>query len=324
MVAAYSWLALGCPAPTATVVACACGGLSPVQRQLVGLMGERVRYLGRAAGRVTVASGSAEIYEQLCKADLGAEYGGGSSALQVESAAVSLPAVGAKVDITALVPSDVAACLVAPGAFDLPEEDWPEKRPGCCTQVTAVEWRALLRRMLDNGMAVTLPEALLPRWNGAVVPSGTFGVPKNDGAIRLIVDRRWRNSMEVNLMDALQRRGCSEASLSEVRKSIRLLHGGMFAEWILGPRDRLSMNLDDLTDYYYLLRCPPSMILCGAMGPALSDDDLVSLGRVPVGSRHYACLTAPAMGDAKVPDLAQLVHQWVLQRGGVLTADRWM
>ena len=174
VVAAYSWLALGCPPPTAKVVACACGGLSPVQRQLVGLMEEKVRYLGRAAGRVTVAGGRAEIYEQLCRADLGGDYGSGSTALQVESAAVSLPAVGAKVDITAIVPPDVAACLVTPGAFDLPEEDWPETRPGCCMQVTALEWRALLRRMLDNGMAVTLPEASLPRWGGAVVTSGIF------------------------------------------------------------------------------------------------------------------------------------------------------
>lgn len=130
--------------------------------------------------------------------------------------------------------------------------------------------------------------------------------------------------MEMNLIDALQRRGCSEASLSEVRKLIRLPHGGMFAELILGPRDRLSINLDDLKDYYYLLLWPPAMVVCGAMGPALSDDDLVSLGLVPDGARHYACLTAPAMGDMKVPDLAQLVHRWVLQRGGVLAVDRGM
>ncbi len=72
-------------------------------------------------------------------------------------------------------------------------------------QVTATEWLDLLRRMVDNGMAVTLPEDDLPRWNGAVFTSGIFGVPKSDGAMRLSVDRRWRNAMEVNLVDALRR-----------------------------------------------------------------------------------------------------------------------
>ncbi len=66
------------------------------------------------------------------------------------------------------------------------------------------------------------------------------------------------------------------------------------------------------------------MIPCGAMGPPLNDHDMHTLGRVPDGKRHYACLTAPAMGDATVPDLAQLAHQWILLRHGLLRSHRWM
>ena len=60
------------------------------------------------------------------------------------------------------------------------------------------------------------------------------------------------------------------------------------------------------------------------MGPALTDDDLAYLGLPPATGRWFACLTVPAMGDSKVPDLAQMAHQWVLRRAGLLDDSRWM
>ncbi len=53
---------------------------------------------------------------------------------------------------------------------------------------------------------------------------------------------------------------------------------------------------------------------------ALEPDSAGACGR----ERHYACLVVAAMGDAKVPDLAQLVHLWVLRRRGLLNESRWM
>jgi hypothetical protein len=74
-----------------------------------------------------------------------------------------------------------------------------------------------------------------------------------------------------------------------------------------------------------LLCWPGCMVTEGALGPPLETQELEALGvSVPVAGRMYACLRSPAMGDAKVPDIAQLVHQWLLRRRGLMPSDEWM
>ena len=109
-----------------------------------------------------------------------------------------------------------------------------------------------------------------------------------------------------------------------MRRLIRLPGPSMFGEIIMAPKDKLSIQLDDLRDYYCLLRWPDHMTRSGAVGPALTNDDLAYLGLPPAPGRWFACLAVPAMGDSKVPDLAQMAHQWVLRRAGLLDDSRWM
>ena len=117
---------------------------------------------------------------------------------------------------------------------------------------------------------------------------------------------------------------CTAEDFRQAQRMIRLPGPNMFGEIIMGPKDRLSVQLDDLRDYYYLLRWPDHMTRSGAVGPALTDSDLAALGLPPAAGRCFACLTVAAMGDAKVPDLAQMAHQWTLRRAGLLSDERWM
>ncbi len=92
---------------------------------------------------------------------------------------------------------------------------------------------------------------------------------------------------------------------------------------ILAPSDRLSIQLDDLRDYYYLLRWPGNHVAGGAIVLPVRAVEPDAAGAVGC-ERHEACLVVAAMGDAKVPDLAHLVHQWVLRRRGLLDESRSM
>ncbi len=60
------------------------------------------------------------------------------------------------------------------------------------------------------------------------------------------------------------------------------------------------------------------------MGPASSAHEVAELGIAESDEPLYACLRVPAMGDAKVSDLAQLAHQFLLRKKGVLPDTRWM
>ena len=95
MVAAYSFLSLGSPATAAAADTARCR-LTGLQWKVVDLMEERIRYVSRAAGRVSVAGGRQLILEEILRdCDLGDSYGAGGlcggSPLQVTSERISLP-----------------------------------------------------------------------------------------------------------------------------------------------------------------------------------------------------------------------------------------
>jgi hypothetical protein len=72
-----------------------------------------------------------------------------------------------------------------------------------------------------------------------------------------------------------------------------------------------------------LLKWPGAMAVGSGVGPGLSSDDLRALGMAAEESGVWvAALCVPAMGDAKVPDLAQLActsacltFPWTTARG---------
>ncbi len=118
--------------------------------------------------------------------------------------------------------------------------------------------------------------------------------------------------MECNLLEAWTRVGYGPetAEFGEVRRLIWLPHGVMFGDLILRMEDDLHICMDAFIDHYYLLRWPGWMVAEGALGPPLETKELEALGiDVPVEGWMFACLRSPAMGDAKVPNIAQLVHR---------------
>ena len=66
MVAAYSFLSLGSPATAAAADTARCR-LTGLQWKVVDLMEERIRYVSRAAGRVSVAGGRKVILEEILR-----------------------------------------------------------------------------------------------------------------------------------------------------------------------------------------------------------------------------------------------------------------
>ena len=328
MVGFYSFLALGCPRSTAGAVVGACR-LTGLQWEAVNLMDERLRFVCRAAGRVSVAGGRQLVLDELLKDyDFGDGYvtGGtaGGAPMSVVSELISLPSKAAVVPLVDVVPPFVARCLNTPDAFSLAPADWPDQRPAGCSMVTDSEWMKLLARLLACGMVVIREEKDLLKWGSRVVTAGMFAVAKPGGKLRLIIDRRWGNSMEHALLVALTALGTTGADMKTARRLIQLPGASTFGEMILAPRDRLSIQLDDLRGYYYLLEWPAHMINSGAVGSLLTESVRDELGVAFDGVRPYACLTVPAMGDAKVPDLAQMAHQWVLRRAGLLDDSRWL
>ncbi len=140
------------------------------------------------------------------------------------------------------------------------------------------EWIQLLRRLMDNGMVTLVSTKELPHWRSQPVTAGLFGVAKIAGRLRLIVERRWQDALECDLLTALCR--WSGASEEETWTAEQLSCGGMWSEMVLAPSDRLSVNLDDLWDYYHLLRWPGPLQRWSALGPALRPKDLEALGLV--------------------------------------------
>ncbi len=117
-------------------------------------MEARVRELHRAAGRMSVAGGRAMLLEEIlgtCEDDVDNE---------VESGKVSLLPQAGVVPIASL-PEVVSQCMEVPGSFRAEEDCWPEKRPGCCTQISKAEWRKLLARMMSCGMMELKPASSL-------------------------------------------------------------------------------------------------------------------------------------------------------------------
>ncbi len=119
-------------------------------------------------------------------------------------------------------------------------------------------------------MVSLAPARMLLRWKGRAVTAGLLGVPKSAGSMRLTIDPRCQNALEVGLLEALRRLDSPQRELSQVSPLTCLPHFGMWAEMILGPGDQVSINLDDLQELHW----PEALAIGSAVGPALSRADL--------------------------------------------------
>eukprot|EP00971_Amphidinium_carterae_P319556 6351121-Amphidinium_carterae.1 len=96
----------------------------------------------------------------------------------------------------------------------------------------------------------------------------------------------------------------------------------------------MHFNLKDCTDYYYLMRLPDHMAKTSVVAWSVCRDEvpseLLRLHGVPSSvSRVSFCLRAPAMGAKQSTELAQCVHQCVLQQShdldlSVQTDENWL
>eukprot|EP00971_Amphidinium_carterae_P352636 6492684-Amphidinium_carterae.2 len=100
---------------------------------------------------------------------------------------------------------------------------------------------------------------------------------------------------------------------------------------VMVPLDcEIIVSCEDARDYFYLLRAPPARVEETLVGFALHTSLLTDKAKECGGlEKHFEgevvlALRAPAMGDKKSVELAQIVHHWSLMRADALRADRWL
>ncbi|CAE7246419.1 unnamed protein product [Symbiodinium sp. CCMP2592] len=232
----------------------------------------------------------------------GTAQGKVSTALPVVASRVALPPKAGLVDPCKWLPPERAAILQDLAGLKKAEEAWGDV-PVACHRVEPSEEDELVRRLVRHGMALPFLEDALPRdREGRLLVGGLFGVAKNEAEDRLIFDRRPENATMEKLPWA------------------KLPSGACFTRLLLKPTEYLRGSGDDLRNYYYTLRLPDNWIKHNAVGRRLSAQVRRELGLLP--HREYRlCFRVLAMGDVNGCDIAQAVHESVLQRWGLLGAD---
>ena len=226
----------------------------------------------------------------------------GVPTLPVRAERIAVPEVAGTVDPCVLldpVRSEVVANL---DRLRKPECEWDEV-VRAFHQVPRDEEDKVVRRLLSTKMAVLVPESELPcNSRGRLLVGGLFSVLKNEREDRLIFDRRPEN-----------------ATMHRLRWA-KLPSGACFTKLLLGECEYLRGSGDDLRNYYYMLRLPSNWVRFNAAGRRVSAQVLREQGldpRVP----HRACFAVLGMGDKNGCDIAQAVHESLLQRHGLLRSE---
>ena len=181
----------------------------------------------------------------------------------------------------------------------MPEADWrPVRR--ACHQVSVDEEARLMRRLLQHNMVCLAPESELPVDNqGRLLTGGFFSVPKNSDEDRLIFDRRPENATMNRLQWA------------------KLPSGACLCKLRLRSNQYLRGSGDDLRNYYYALALPENWVKFNSVGRRVCAELVKEFGGEP-GVAYRATLRVLGMGDINACDIAQGVHEFVLQSNGVL------
>ena len=221
------------------------------------------------------------------------------SALPVVAERVAIPEVAGGVDPCKCLDEARAQVVAHLEDLRLPEVAWKEVGPAC-HRVPREEETPLLRKLWGAGMISFVPEADLPRSEaGELRLGGLFCVAKNEVEDRMIFDRRPENATMRKLNWA------------------RLPNGACFCRLLLQDDEYLRGSGDDLRNYYYSLALPANWLRFNAFGRRVDAKLLTEAGcdiRVP----HRACLRVLGMGDVNGCDIAQAVHESVLQQAGLL------
>ena len=223
-----------------------------------------------------------------------------TNTLSVVADRVAIPDSAGLVDPIQHLPPERAAVLKDLHQLKLPEEQWAEV-PVVSHQVAASEESKLVRRLLKANMIDIIPEADLPRTKkGKILMGGLFGVPKNEAEDRLIFDRRPENST----MDRLQ-----WSSLPS---------GVCFTRMLLEKNQYVRGSGEDLRNFYYMLKLPENFVKHNVVGRRIPREVLQEHGFNPM-IPHRMCFKVLGMGDTNACDIAQAVHEHILQKAGVLS-----
>jgi hypothetical protein len=214
-----------------------------------------------------------------------------SRAIPLIADAVSLPKVSSTVGLMDLLPDTASPLYATSEALLRPPSvnNLPRPRRFCSQQ----EWIKLVRRLAAVSMVTftTKPK----------VVNGVFGVPKDQGSIRFIVDARAANEAMVD------------------PPPVCLPTPDLFAK--LQASGPFVVAKSDLDNFYHRLRLPEWLQPYFAM-PSVRAGDLDLADYAPDELVYPCCVTLP-MGWSHSVYIAQTVHEHLLNtRTGLRPADR--
>jgi len=158
----------------------------------------------------------------------------------------------------------------------------------------------LTRTLLETKMAVLIRESDVARTEeGDLILAGLFTVAHKKLLDRLIFDRRPQNYHEYRYQWA------------------RLPLGPQLCRILLDSKHGLRGSGDDLRTYFYQLKQCSRALSRNAFGERIWGDDFLEFGGEP-GVPYRLALAVVAMGDLNAVDVAQAVHEQVLEDGGCL------
>jgi len=205
----------------------------------------------------------------------------------ITSDLVSLPSVAGTVDLLSILPPDMAASYADESFLEhhVPPTDTSKRKPRF--HGPPDEYVKLIRRLLAAGMVdfTSAPRAV----------NGLFGVPKDDGSIRLIIDARPANNL-FPVPDAVS------LPTPDVMANVRPLRGRRF-----------YVAKSDISDFYHRLRLPLWMAPFFALPRVRASDIGLDIADRfgPDSFVHPMCLTLP-MGWSHSVLVAQAAHEHLL------------
>ena len=237
-------------------------------------------------------------YGETCE---GAQFGGATAEgpLKVVSSLTAMPGKAGVVR-----PADVLCPERAAVVRDLDkivlDADARGPIPYACHAVDPDEELLLYARMLQAGVAVLVPEEdVAQRPEGGPLVGGLFGVWKANKKgleMRLIFDRRPQNAEEARL------------------GWLRLPEAAQLQRLVLGTYEGARGSGEDLVCYYFYLEHERKWIVRQAVGRPVTGAFAGRFGGDPE-RRYYVAFRVWGMGDLNACDVAQCVHETILEEG---------
>jgi hypothetical protein len=214
---------------------------------------------------------------------IGNGYSKSTTAVPLVADRVALPDVAGAVDLLGALPPSVASYYESPRDC-VRHDDTPTTAPRARVFGSRREYIKLLQRMAAVGMLTytTTPKVVV----------GLFGVEKDDGMIRLIVDGRPTNAV------------------FESPPHVDLPTPDLFARLEVPAGKRLLVAKTDLSDFFFRFRIPSWMHAYFAL-PAVRADEIgmqSEYGSVMI----HPCLAVLAMGWSHSVFVAQSAHEHLL------------